>query len=265
VGEVTLQLERSPDGDWVVSPGPARAIPVENAMVEPALAALVSDDHQAVRDWVNEAVAATPQRWSAADARLVDTPVIDLIQHVQQQAGEAQLSASAAFTTDLTFGPGPITRADLATLYPYENTLMVLEVTGRQVREYLEHAAGYYDGLRDGEPVVTAGRPGYNFDMLAGVDYLVDLARPVGDRVIELSHRGEPVEDDQRFTLAVNSYRAEGAGGYTMLTGAPVLRQIDRSVRVLIEEYLAERGEIRHEDVHRRNWAHAHHQADAEP
>lgn len=257
VGEVTLRLVRR-EGRWEVSPGTARAIPVVDAPVAPALAALVDADHQAVRDWVNEVVAGTPDRWSARDARLVDTPIIDLIQHVQKQVGEAQLSGSAAFTTTLEFGPGPITRADLATLYPYENTLVVLEVTGEQLREYLEYAAAFYEGLRDGEPVVAGGRPGYNFDMLAGVDYLVDLARPVGERVVELSYDGEPVQAQQRFSLAVNSYRAQGSGGYTMLVDTPVLREIDRSVRTLIEEYLAERGEIRHADVRQRNWAHVH-------
>lgn len=258
LGVVTLAMAEGRGGGWEVRPQPSRAIPVAEEAVPEALAALVADDHARVRARVNEVVAGTPDRWDSSQSRLADSPIVDLVQHVQQQVTGAQLSASAAFTTALAFGPGPITRADIANLYPYENTLAVVEISGRQLREYLEHAAAHFEGVVDGTPVVAAGRPGYNFDMLAGVDYVINLGRPVGERITRLEFEGAAVDPAQRFTLAVNSYRAQGAGGYGMLVDAPVIAEIDRSVRALIEEYLAERGEIRHQDVYRENWSLTH-------
>ncbi len=202
LGEVRLELEAADTGPgWSVRTLASRAIPLMDTPPQPDLVTRVAAWHEEVRGWVNEALATTPDAWSSQEARLRDTPLIDLIQTVQQQTGGAQLSATAAFTTRLAFGPGPVTRADLAALYPYENTLVVLELTGAQLRAYLEHAAGYYAGVDDGVPVVADGWP-----------------------------------------------------GYTMLTDAPVVAEIPRSIRDLLEAYLAEHGELRHADVHRQNW-----------
>ena len=97
--------------------------------------------------------------------------------------------------------------------------LYIIEINGKQLREYLEQSARFYTGIDNGQPVQDRSIPGYNFDSIAGVDYELDLRRPLGSRLTELTFNGSTVTDNQTFTMAVNSYRGEGGGGYTMLAG----------------------------------------------
>ena len=222
----------------------------------PEIVALTLEAHQDVVAFVTEPMAMTDDEWSARNARREDTPVIDLIQTVQKEQTGAQLSAAAAFNTSVSFGPGPVTRGDIALLYPYFNTLYKLEVTGEQIRSFLEHTSQYYTTQTDeqGNPVVNRGWPGFNFDMLSGVTYVLDLRNQPGERVTKLKYNEEPVAADDLFTIAVNSYRAEGGGGFDMLQDATVLMTIDRSVGDMILEYLQEKEVIGHDDVFEENW-----------
>jgi len=222
----------------------------------PDIVALTLEEHEDVVAFVTEPMAMTDDEWSASDARRKDTPIIDLIQTVQKEQTGAQLSAAAAFNTSVSFGPGPITRGDISLLYPYYNTLYKMEITGEQIRSFLEHTSQYYTTGTDeeGNPVVNSGWPGFNFDMLAGVTYELDLRNQPGERVTKLVYNGEPVARDDRFTMAVNSYRAEGGGGFDMLQDAPVLMTIDRSVGDMILEYLQDKEVIQHDDVFKDNW-----------
>jgi 2',3'-cyclic-nucleotide 2'-phosphodiesterase (5'-nucleotidase family) len=254
LGAAKLNIFRSDNGDIRVETEPSMALSVEHAPQKQELVNLISGQHEAVRAYITAPVARTPDEWTAREARRVDTPVIDLIQHVQLRETGAMLSSSAAFNTQLAFGPGDITRGDLAALYPYENTLFVLEITGAQLREYLEYTSGYYTGVQDGEPVVASGWPGYNFDIVAGAGYVMDISRPAGERITSLTINDEAVKDDQLLTLAVNSYRAQGGGGYSMLSQARLVKEYNRPVRSMIEEYLTNKETIRHEDVFKENW-----------
>ena len=69
--------------------------------------------------------------------------------------------------------------------------------------------------------------PGYNFDIVAGADYMLDVSRPVGERVTRLEVTGKPVAPTDSFTLALTNYRQTGGGGYAMIVGAPVVYAVD--------------------------------------
>ena len=77
----------------------------------------------------------------------------------------------------------------------------------------------------------------YNYDYYAGVDYTVDVSKPVGQRITELRYQGRPVADSDKFTICLNSYRASGAGGYACYTDCPVLREINTEMSDLILEF----------------------------
>ena len=94
-----------------------------------------------------------------------------------------------------------------------------MRITGAQLRAYLEYSARYYGTYGTSEPPVHTDVPGYNFDIVAGADYTIDLSQPVGSRITSLSVRGKPVTDGDSFTLALNNYRRSGGGGYAMLQG----------------------------------------------
>lgn len=256
LGVASLRITRNHDGQVIVVGTETRNHPVADIQEHPGIVEMTMEAHMDVVDFVTEPMAYSDDVWSASESRRVDTPVIDLIQRVQKKATGAQLSAAAAFNTSVEFGPGQVTRGDIAMLYPYFNTLYKLEISGAQIREFLEYTSRYYLTETDeqGRPVTNREWPGFNFDMLAGVDYILDLRNDPGERVTKLTYQGEPVADDDIFTIAMNSYRAEGGGGFDMLENAPVLERIDRSVSDLILDYLQERQVIQHEDVFEENW-----------
>ena len=96
--------------------------------------------------------------------------------------------------------------------------------------------------------------PGYNFDVVSGVDYALDIARPVGQRVTRLQRNGRDVAPSDSFTLALNNYRASGSGGFSMLQGAPVVYDRGAGIRELLIAELERRGTLRPEDFFRKNW-----------
>lgn len=247
LGEITLDIVQ---GEVVHS---AVRLHAGRAHRDPALAALAEPGHTATRARMQAPIATTPDRWDLSNARLGPHPAVNLIHAAQRAATGAQLSAAAAFTTNLVFGPGPITLGHLTQLYPFENMLYVIEMTGEEVRAYLEHSAQYY--LPATTATVNPRWPGFNFDVLDGVEYTLHLNRPIGERVSGLRFEGRDVRPEDRFTVAVNSYRANGGGGFPG-TGpdARVLREIDRPVRDLILDLLRDRERIAHDDLPASAW-----------
>jgi 2',3'-cyclic-nucleotide 2'-phosphodiesterase/3'-nucleotidase len=137
---------------------------------------------------------------------------------------------------------GPVTVRNVYTLYPYENQLVAIEVTGTILKACLEHAAEFYAGaaFEGGHLVLTRNERmiPYNFDMVQGATYRIDPTAPAGSRIKDLAVKGRPVKPDDRFSLAVNAYRAQGAGGYAALKGARVLKVVSEEIRELLIDRL---------------------------
>jgi 2',3'-cyclic-nucleotide 2'-phosphodiesterase/3'-nucleotidase len=92
--------------------------------------------------------------WRADSARVADAAVTDFVLEVMRRRAGADLAATAAFSLDAGFAAGPVTVADLARLYPYENTLRAVRVTGAQLRAFLEQSARYFQTY---DPAAPAG------------------------------------------------------------------------------------------------------------
>ena len=249
-----LALERR-GGRWVVVAKGGRVVPTAGHEEHPAIVAATEGAHLATISYVTTPIGSSPVRWTADSARVADTPIVDFILEVERAATGADLASTAAFSLDAALAPGPITVAELARLYPYDNTLRAVRISGRQLRDYLEYSARYYAGWPAGDEGVVADEvPGYNFDIVAGADYVLDISRPVGERVVKLEVGGRPVAPTDSFTLALNNYRQTGGGGYAMLQGAPVVYDRQEEIRQLLIDEVRRRGTIRPEDYHRRNW-----------
>jgi 2',3'-cyclic-nucleotide 2'-phosphodiesterase (5'-nucleotidase family) len=224
----------------------------ENAAVLAATDAV----HRETVAYVTTPIGTTPERWSADSARVKDTPLIDFILETERKAAGSDLASTAAFSTELVMGPGPITIAQVAQLYPYDNTLRAVRITGKQLRDYLEFSSRYYRTPASATvPLETDPQiPGYNFDVVSGVDYVIDVSRPIGSRITRLDYKGAPVRDSDSFTMALNNYRQTGGGGYAMLSGAPVVYDRQQEIRQLLIDEVKLRDVLRQADYFTANW-----------
>ncbi len=192
----TLRVESDAAGHWRVTQKHGAIVRPTLADSSARLAALLEPAHERARAYVSRTIGTSTAEWSARLARVEDTPILDLINEVQRRAAGADLSATAAFSLDAHIPRGPVSVADVAGLYVYDNTLKAVRITGAQLRAYLEKSAEYYlpcPAARCAR-VTNPAVPGYNFDVLSGVDYTLDLTRPLGERVVRLERGGRPVE-----------------------------------------------------------------------
>ena len=241
-------------GGWRVASKRATLVQARGRAEHPAVVAATADMHDRTVTYVTAPIGTTPVQWRSDSARLRDTPIVDLTLEVMRRTANADLAATAAFSTDAALGPGQVTVAQVAALYPYENTLRSVRVSGRQLREFLEYSSRFYRQNAEGRPDPDPTVPGYNFDIVAGAEYVLDLSRPVGRRVTTLTRNGRAIADTDTFTLALNNYRQTGGGGYAMLAGAPVVYESTEGIRELLIEEVRRRGVLRPEEYHRENW-----------
>lgn len=252
-----LHLVRDPPGGrrWRVAARDGRVLPTRDRAEHPAVVAAVADAHARAVRYATEPVGRTPVAWRADSARVRDTPIIDFLLDVQRRAAGADLAATNAFNLNASLGPGPITMGDIAQLYPYENNILrAVRISGRELREYLEFSARYFRQYAAGDSLVDPSVPGFNFDIVAGVDYVIDISRPIGSRITTLARAGRPVADTDTFTLAVHDYRQSGGGGYPVFRNAPLVYDRQQVIRELLVEEVRRRGTIRPEDYHTPNW-----------
>lgn len=139
------------------------------------------------------------------------TALIDFINEVQMYYTGADVSAAALFNVDANLEPGKIKKSDTALIYKYGNTLYKLEMTGKQLKQFMEWSASYYNTYKPGDLTISFNENirGFNYDMFSGVDYQIDISKEPGNRIKNLkwSKNGKEVKDTDKFVVAVNNYR----------------------------------------------------------
>jgi len=255
VGVAHLVVSRS-GGRWIVSEKRSDIVQSAGHAENAAVLAATDAIHRETVAYVTTPIGSTSERWSADSARFKDTPLIDFILETERKAAGSDLASTAAFSTDVVMGPGPITIAQVAQLYPYDNTLRAVQISGKQLRDYLEFSSRYYrTPASPTAPLETDPHiPGYNFDIVSGVDYVMDVSRPVGSRIARLDYKGAAVRDNDSFTMALNNYRQTGGGGYAMLSSAPVVYDKQQEIRQLLIDEVKTRGVVRQADYFKLNW-----------
>ncbi|MEW1601659.1 5'-nucleotidase C-terminal domain-containing protein [Streptomyces sp. NPDC093808] len=266
--DVELVLER---GRWRVESVRASLRDAASVEDDPRITRLLGDEHARVVAYVNQVVGTATETLTTVEARYKDAPVIDLISKVQEDvvrealagtehAALPVLSQASPFSRTSEIPAGEVTVRDLSGLYVYDNTLVAKLMTGAQVRAYLEYSAEYFvrtaaDAPVDVERLTNAnGRPDYNYDYVSGVTYDIDIARPAGSRIRNLRFDGAPVDDAQRFVLAVNNYRANGGGAFPHVASAPELWAESTEIRTRIAEWVTARGVLDPKDFASQGW-----------
>jgi len=142
-------------------------------------------------------------------SQLVDTSVIDLINEVQMFYTEADVSSAALFNFGSNLLKGPFKKKDVAFIYLYPNTLVGTNITGANLKKYLEWSASYYNTWKEGDVTISFNPDirGYNYDMFSGMTYEINLSKPAGERVENILVNDLPLVDNNVYRLSLNNYR----------------------------------------------------------
>jgi 2',3'-cyclic-nucleotide 2'-phosphodiesterase/3'-nucleotidase len=248
---------------------------------DPAVMALVREEHEATIRYVKTPIGSTDFRMSTYFADVGDVSAIQVVNQAQadyvrsyvaanlpQYARLPVLSVSAAFKsgsagvadyTDVAAGQLALNNA--ADLYLYPNALYAVKVDGAGLKAWLEKAASRFNTIDPGkaEPqeLIDTGFAGYNFDTVTSpeLSYEIDVTQPPGNRIRNLQLRGAPVAAGQEFLVATNNYRASGGGNFPGLDGSrTVVASPDASRDVLIAYVKAAKRLTREANGAQRSW-----------
>lgn len=267
---VTVKPVKQPDGK-VVNELSGKLIPM-NSLPE---SKLFIDRYRNVSDtllqYTSEVIGRSDATATTRDAFFGPSGFVDLIHRMQLDISGAQISLAAPLSFDQSISEGELRIRDMYRLYRFENFLYTVTMTGGEIDRHLEHSAGLWFetmGNRNdymlryrlddsGAPVMVNGtarlrNPSYNFESAMGIRYTVDVSKPQGARVTITSlSDGTPFSYSATYTVAVNSYRANGGGGHfpaAGITGKELERRIisatERDLRHYMTEWIRSKGTI---------------------
>ena len=288
LGIIDLWLEM--DRGWRVLEAQVEVRPIARRDADGRAIALVESDasvleaaktaHEATLRHIRTPIGRLGTRLQTYFALIGDSPTVDLVNAAQRAyatplaAARADLaslpmvSAAAPFKCGGRSGPysytdiaaGPLAIKDVADIYPYPNSLRVVKVDGATLREWLERSASIFrriDPSQSGEqPLLGPAFAAYNFDVIDGVDYAIDVTQPAryddsgaliapeAHRIRELTINGALVDPNQPFLVVTNNYRAGGGGGFPGCDGTSVVIEAPDANRDVVLEYIASGTEI---------------------
>jgi len=252
-------------GGWSITTKAATTLNTNTVEADPRVLATVRAQHAKTVAYVNQVVAKSTVELSAAESRYKDTAILDYINKVQTDTVAAALgtalpvlSIAAPFSRTALFPAGEVKIKDVAGLYIYDNTLEAVVLTGAEVKAYLEYSAKYFVTLAPDAPVNPAtisdpAVPDYNYDTLSGVDYDIDISKPVGSRITRLQVAGADVDPAAQFVVAVNNYRRSGGGNFPGIVKTQVYNA-QQEIRQLLIDWAQAKGAIDPADFYVPNW-----------
>ncbi|MBN2424647.1 MAG: 5'-nucleotidase C-terminal domain-containing protein [Calditrichaceae bacterium] len=236
--------------------------PAYNAQAAESIIQLTDFFHQQTLEYTRREIAeingVLDTRWS----RVEDTPAIEQINKAQMAASDAQISFASSFNNKLIIEDSVLKVKDIYSLYPYENYLYVINMTGEQIRKYIEYSTQYYlkNYNHSGESEYIAGHDpdiaGYNYDMAEGINYTIRVNRTmesrqdksVRNKIVNLTlSDGSQLEKEKYYRVAVNSYRASGGGGFMNAAGIKdpeIIWKSNREIRTILIDYFQKEGVI---------------------
>ncbi len=230
-------------------------------------------DQEKIHRYVNDTIAWLQDSLFARDALYGPAPFTELVHQVQLAYTGADISLTAPLSVSAILPAGPIKTGDLFHLYPYENLLYLMRLSGGEIKDMLEYAAeGWFrtmqnagDGLLDyqrneaGAIIFRNGQPqtrgiSYNFSTASGLHYTLDLRAPAGNRIqISKLASGFPFHPDSIYQVALNSYRGSGGGGHlTRGAGIPdslladrIIHRSGEDIRALLIGWLQKQSPVK--------------------
>ncbi|WP_242272339.1 bifunctional 2',3'-cyclic-nucleotide 2'-phosphodiesterase/3'-nucleotidase [Bacillus cereus group sp. BfR-BA-01538] len=280
LGIIDMQLKKV-NGKWEVQKDQSKPQlrPIANSKGTPLvesdqkLVNEIKDEHQATIDYVNTPVGKTKAPINSYFSLVQDDPSVQIVTNAQKWYVEQELkkpeyekiknipvlSAGAPFKaggrngatyyTDIPAGTLAI--KNVADLYVYPNTLYAVKVNGAQVKEWLEMSAGQFNQIDpkkiEEQPLVNIGYPTYNFDILDGLKYEIDVTQPAKydkdgkvvnantNRIVNMTYEGKPVADKQEFIVATNNYRGSSQTFPGVSKGEVVYQSQDETRQIIVK------------------------------
>src|SRR4051812_6170503 len=130
IARADIYLEKDSNGRWRIAAKQARTIAItDQTPVAPEIAAIAEPYHRETQAWLARPIGESRAELTAAEARVRDTAILDLVQRVQLEAGRADVSMVANFNPAARVPKGVVAVRDIAGIYVYDNTLVVLNVS----------------------------------------------------------------------------------------------------------------------------------------
>lgn len=267
---VTVKFDKQADGSLNKEIS-GRVIPMNSLPASAAFLKRYRSASDRLNEYTSEVIGRSTATATTRDAFFGPSAFVDLIHRMQLDITGARISMAAPLSFDQSIDKGELRIRDMYRLYRFENFLYTVNMTGGEIDRHLEHSAGLWFATMtkskdymlnyriddNGLPVMSNGtarlrNPSYNFESAMGIRYTVDVSKPQGARVnITSLSDGTPFSYSASYTVAVNSYRANGGGGHfpaAGITGKELERRIvsatERDLRHYMTEWIQTKGTI---------------------
>ncbi len=238
----------------------------QEGIVEDAeVAAAIKPYNDMLQEYLDQPLGVASGDFTNENISLQPTALMDLLNRAQLSAVPAQLSICAPLTSSdevtALIPEGGVSMRLLYQLYVFENWLYRVNMTGEQLRLWLEHSTGNYTS--DWNPEYFGG--GYYTDEIYGLYYEIHYYAPAGSRIQNMQYQGQPVAPDQVFSVVMNNYRFTGGAGFMQAAGLTpedytlidlytmdTLGNENGQVRNIVAQYIRDQGTI--EPTVESNW-----------
>ncbi|MBD3224090.1 MAG: bifunctional metallophosphatase/5'-nucleotidase [Caldithrix sp.] len=242
VTRIILRMEENHSDRWQIISKAGWLEKVVDFQPSIAIKRLLQSHHKKTLTYIRNPIAQTLDTLSSKHARFKDTPFVELINRAQMHHTRTDISFAAVFNDRFVLEPGPIRVKDVYNMYWYENFLYTLKMSGKQIKDFLEYSANYYQ-LSDDTLTTNPQMAGFNYDMAEGLQYTIDVSKTPGERISTIIHlkTQKPLNPDSLYTVAMNSYRATGGGGHLAAAGIQQPSIIYKStvqIRTILIDYL---------------------------